>query len=153
MRTLSMSILLAALLSGCSTQTPNTQTPNHVPEEPLPSGPPVQTGPPNVPEFTPAFPGQTRAPAIQTQTAFQVTEVATGFKKPWAIAFLPDQRMLVTEKPTGELYIVTPQGEKSPAVAGLPRGGRPWTGGAARRGAWPRLRPEPAHLLELLRAA
>jgi glucose/arabinose dehydrogenase len=50
-----------------------------------------------------------------------VTKVASGFNKPWAIAFLPDRRMLVTEKPTGALYIVTPEGKKSPAVAGLPR--------------------------------
>jgi len=90
------------------------------PEEPLPTGPPVPQGPPNVPEFAPAFPGQTRVPAIQSKTAIQVAEIASGFRNPWAIAFLPDQRMLVTEKPTGALYIVTPQGAKSPAVTGLP---------------------------------
>ena len=127
MRTLSMTLIVAALLSGCS-QSPGPtggtpQTPEDAgvtPEEPLPSGPPVPTGPPNVPEFQPAFSGQTRVPAIQTKTAFQVTELASGFRNPWAIAFLPDGRMLVTEKPTGALYIVTPQGAKSPAVAGLP---------------------------------
>ncbi|WP_309894441.1 PQQ-dependent sugar dehydrogenase [Archangium sp.] len=117
MRTLSMTLLLAALLSGCS-ETPGGSKPPS--EEPLPSGSPVPTGPPNVPEFQPAFPGQTRAPAIQTKMALQVTELASGFRNPWAIAFLPDQRMLVTEKPTGSLYLVTPQGAKSPAVAGLP---------------------------------
>jgi glucose/arabinose dehydrogenase len=127
MRTLSMTILLAALLAGCSSKHPNPdgppQTPGDTdppPEEPLPSGPPVPTGPANVPEFQPAFTGQTRVPAIQTKTALQVTEIASGFRNPWAIAFLPDGRMLVTEKPTGSLYIVTPQGAKSPAVAGLP---------------------------------
>ncbi|RKH73396.1 PQQ-dependent sugar dehydrogenase [Corallococcus aberystwythensis] len=91
-----------------------------VPEDPLPSGPPVPQGPPNVPEFKPAFPEQTRVPAIQTKTALQVTEIASGIRNPWGIAFLPDQRMLVTEKPTGSLYIVTQQGAKSPAVSGLP---------------------------------
>lgn len=128
MRTFSMALIVAALLSGCSQSSgPTGGTPpipedaGVTPEEPLPSGPPVPTGPPNVPEFQPAFPGQTRVPAIQTKTAFQVTEIASGFRNPWAIAFLPDQRMLVTEKPTGSLYIVTPQGAKSPAVAGLPR--------------------------------
>ncbi|MDY7231178.1 PQQ-dependent sugar dehydrogenase [Hyalangium rubrum] len=127
MRTLSMTLLLAALLWSCSGKTPNPsddkpQTPEDPvpPDDALPSGPPVPTGPPNVPEFQPAFAGQTRAPAIQTKTALQVTEIALGFRNPWAIAFLPDQRMLVTEKPTGALYIVTPQGAKSPAVAGLP---------------------------------
>lgn len=72
-------------------------------------------------EFTPAFPGQTRAPEIQTRTPLKVTEIASGFDKPWAIAFLPDRRMLVTEKPTGRLYIVTSAGKKSPPVTGLPR--------------------------------
>jgi glucose/arabinose dehydrogenase len=72
-------------------------------------------------EFKPAFAGQTGAPAIESRTQLQVTEIASGFEKPWAIAFLPDGRMLVTEKPTGALYIVTPDGKKSPRVAGLPR--------------------------------
>ena len=89
-------------------------------QAPGPQGAPVETAPPNVPGFKPAFPGQTRAPAVQTRTPFQVTEVARGFNLPWAIAFLPDRRMLVTEKPTGSLFIVTPDGKKSPRVAGLP---------------------------------
>lgn len=87
---------------------------------PNPAGAPIETAPPNVPEFKPAFPGQTRAPAVQSRTRVQVTEIASGFNHPWALAFLPDGRMLVTEKPTGALYIVTPQGQKSPAVVGVP---------------------------------
>ena len=91
-----------------------------VDDRPLPSGPPASTGTPNVPEFERAFPEQTRAPGMTTQTPFDVLEIAKGFKNPWAIAFLPDARMLVTEKATGSLYIVTAEGTKSPAVAGLP---------------------------------
>ena len=83
-------------------------------------GAPVDAGPPNVPQHQPAFPGQTRAPAVRTRTALQVTTIASGFDRPWAIAFLPDRRMLVTEKPTGRLYVVTPDGRKSPPVEGLP---------------------------------
>jgi glucose/arabinose dehydrogenase len=86
----------------------------------LGAAPPVDTGPPNVPEFEPAFPGQTRAPEVRTQTPLQVTTIASGFQQPWALAFLPDGRMLVTEKPTGALYVVTPNGKRSPPVAGLP---------------------------------
>ncbi|HLL55698.1 MAG TPA: PQQ-dependent sugar dehydrogenase [Myxococcaceae bacterium] len=92
-----------------------------VPSEAYGPGAPVETAPPNVPEFKPAFAGQTRAPAVKTQTPLKVTEIASGFDKPWAIAFLPDGRFLVTEKPTGKLYIVTAQGKKSAAVAGLPK--------------------------------
>jgi len=82
---------------------------------------PLEKEDPNVPEFRPAFPGQTRAPGARSQTRFEVKEIAEELEKPWAIAFLPDRRMLVTEKPTGKLFIVTAAGEKSPAVAGLPK--------------------------------
>ena len=83
-------------------------------------GAPVETAPPNVPEFEPAFPGQTRAPAVRTQTPIEATEVASGLENPWSIAFLPGGRMLVTEKP-GRLRIVTAAGEISEPVRGVPR--------------------------------
>ena len=83
---------------------------------------PVETGPPNVPEFKPAFPGQTRAPAVHTRTSFDVTELAGGLDQPWALAFLPDGRLLLTEKHDGELFILSADGkEKSPPVDGVPR--------------------------------
>ena len=85
------------------------------------SAAPVEQGPPNT-QFQPAFPGQTRAPEVHTRTKLRVTTLASGFDRPWAIAFLPDRRMLVTEKPTGRLYVVTPDGKRSPPVEGLPRG-------------------------------
>jgi len=93
------------------------------PKEARGSGPgalPVETEPPNVPEFKPAFSGQTRAPGVKTQTPIRVTEIANGLDKPWALAFLPDGRMLITEKPSGKLYVVTSDGKKSTPVAGLP---------------------------------
>ncbi|HWG36715.1 MAG TPA: PQQ-dependent sugar dehydrogenase [Terriglobales bacterium] len=48
---------------------------------------------------------------------FVMTQVAS-FRLPWRIAFLPDGRMLVTEK-VGGLWLVTPSGEKT-AVANIP---------------------------------
>lgn len=50
----------------------------------------------------------------------QVTEVARGLQNPWALAFLPDGRMLVTER-TGRLRLVSAQGQIGPAIAGLPK--------------------------------
>ena len=49
---------------------------------------------------------------------FTVTQVAT-FNLPWRIAFLPDGRMLITEK-VGPIWVVTQKGEKSP-VANVPK--------------------------------
>ena len=48
---------------------------------------------------------------------FTVTQVTT-FKLPWRIAFLPDGRMLITEK-VGPLWLVTQEGVKTP-VANVP---------------------------------
>jgi glucose/arabinose dehydrogenase len=48
---------------------------------------------------------------------FTMTQVAT-FNLPWRIAFLPDGRMLITEKP-GAVWLVTQQGAKT-QVANVP---------------------------------
>jgi glucose/arabinose dehydrogenase len=80
---------------------------------------PVATDPPNNPTYRPAFAGQHRAEEVQSRTPLAVTEVVTTLRYPWAIAFLPDGRMLVTEKP-GTMRIVTQAGAVSPPIAGIP---------------------------------
>ncbi len=54
-----------------------------------------------------------------TNDSVRLTTVATGLEHPWSIAFLPDGRMLVTERP-GRLRIVTMKGEISAPVTGVP---------------------------------
>lgn len=67
----------------------------------------------------PAFAGQTRAPATSSQVSYRVETVASGLAHPWSLAFLPDRRMLVTEK-TGRLRIVSRSGARSPPLQGVP---------------------------------
>jgi glucose/arabinose dehydrogenase len=54
----------------------------------------------------------------EPELPFTMTQVAT-FNRPWRIAFLPDGRMLVTEK-VGPVWLVTPQGEKT-QIANAPQ--------------------------------
>ena len=54
----------------------------------------------------------------QNDLPFDVQPI-TSFDEPWAMTFLPDGRMLVTEK-KGNLYIVNQQGQKTRAISGVP---------------------------------
>ena len=49
----------------------------------------------------------------------KLTEVASGLQNPWSLAFLPDGRMLVTER-AGRLRIVGRDGSVSAPIAGVP---------------------------------
>jgi len=50
----------------------------------------------------------------------KVEPVARGLVHPWAVAFLPEGRFLVTERP-GRMRIVEANGRVGPALAGLPK--------------------------------
>lgn len=53
------------------------------------------------------------------QLAFAIEKVAGGFANPWAVAFLPDGRYLVSERP-GRLSLVNDEGGAPRALEGLP---------------------------------
>lgn len=84
------------------------------------SADPVAQGDANRPDVEPAFAEQTRAPAVETGFAVETVQVAGPLEHPWGIAVLPDDRgYLVTERP-GRLRHVTPDGEISDPIAGVP---------------------------------
>src|SRR5687767_2462269 len=80
---------------------------------------PVDPRPANDPKQQPAFAGQTDAPEQKLGVAFDVVTVAEALQNPWGLAFLPNGKMLVTERP-GRLRVVSADGKLSEPVAGLP---------------------------------
>ncbi|WP_027135336.1 PQQ-dependent sugar dehydrogenase [Geminicoccus roseus] len=102
------SLLSAAFLMSCGPVTVNAQA----------QGNPVEPKPPNAPNQEPAFPGQTRAPAAE-QVPVRAETVVEGLDQAWAFEFLPDGRMLVTEK-SGTMRIIGADGDGRVTVEGVP---------------------------------
>jgi glucose/arabinose dehydrogenase len=69
-------------------------------------------------------PVQGQAPRSPTPASVagvvQAQTVVKGLEHPWGLEFLPDKRMLVTERP-GRLRIITPDGRVSEPLTGVPQ--------------------------------
>lgn len=75
---------------------------------------------PNPPEPTPAFPGQTDAPApANPSSGFRVETLTDQLQGPWSMAFLPNGHIIVTERP-GTMRTISPEGVVSEPIAGVP---------------------------------
>lgn len=81
-------------------------------------GLPIETREPNKKDDHDVFPGQSRAPYEQT-TAPVVTVLTDKLQNPWSMAFLPDGKILITEKP-GRMRTLARDGTLSEPLTGVP---------------------------------
>ena len=112
----------AACLALCSSGV-EAQTVRAAPRPPAPPpGPPRAEDGSAAPDGYAPIPewlGQTRAPRPTKTAAFQVETVAQGLMGAFSFNFLPDGRMIVTERP-GRIKIVGKDGKSSDPISGLP---------------------------------
>lgn len=80
---------------------------------------PVPQGPKNVPDFAPAFPEQTRAPAMESGVDLDVETIADGLVHPWGVAPMLGGGFIVTERP-GRMRLVAADGTVSDPLTGIP---------------------------------
>lgn len=109
----------SCFLVSCGTQRPNGETSENANTGADSSLPAVETKQPNT-DYKPAFAGQTRVAGVRTTSKFEGRMVTNGLKNPWAIAVLPDRRLLINEK-GGNMRIVTPSGQVGAPITGLPQ--------------------------------
>jgi glucose/arabinose dehydrogenase len=116
-----LALLLTVAGLACARQTRETAKPSAPAVASTASGSPcapLETGAPNAPHQKPAFPGQTRACEVKSDAAYEVTVLAKGLERPWAVEPLPGGDLLVTEK-AGRLRIVSARGEVGRPIGGL----------------------------------
>jgi aldose sugar dehydrogenase len=63
---------------------------------------------------------QTKAPLQKTDRAIKVETFAKGLVNPWGMTFLPDGRLLATERP-GRMRLIGKDGKLSPPLKGVPK--------------------------------
>lgn len=98
-----------------------TPTPGDTRDFPAPrmvEGQSWETRPPEKADDKPLFPEQTRAPYHKV-ASYKVTTVTDKLHLPWSVAFLPDGKMLVTEKFPADLRIVGADGTLSEPLKGI----------------------------------
>ena len=110
-RTYHVMVAVSMLFASCSDSIDENEGNN-------PTLPPVETNPANT-NYQPAFPGQTRANGVKTNTAYVSEIVTSALSAPWGITSLPDGRLLITEK-SGTMRIVSNTGTLSNAITGIP---------------------------------
>ena len=100
-------------MCSCGAQKPNGDTSDSTASTGSDSAlPPVETKNPNT-NYKPAFAGQTRVAGVKTKSAYETRVITSSLKSPWAIAVLPDKRLLINEK--GGNILMVPVGSTGTA--------------------------------------
>jgi glucose/arabinose dehydrogenase len=81
-------------------------------------GQPIERRPPEKSDDRPAFAEQTRAP-YHASAPFKVTTLIDNLPAPWSLTFLPDGKILLTERLPGSIRILDKRGVLSEPVAGV----------------------------------
>lgn len=116
-----MAVMLTVVGTACAQggrDAVKTSAPTAAPPTSTSPCAPLETRTANAPEQKPTFSGQTRACGVKSDVAFDVTVLAKGLERPWAVEPLPDGDLLITEKP-GRLRIVSSKGEVGAPIGGL----------------------------------
>jgi aldose sugar dehydrogenase len=93
-------------------------TPKGPPTVRLVKGKPIDLRNPEKPDDKPAFPGQTRAPYEPT-APFNVITLTSKLSSPWSFAFLPEGKILITER-LGSMRTLSQDGTLSEPIQGVP---------------------------------
>jgi glucose/arabinose dehydrogenase len=116
-KTALLSLAISSIVYASCGQTTPAETITANASGSLPS---VETKAPNSPEYKPAFAGQTRVAGVKTKTPYEFKVLTEGLSFPWGVKYMPDGRLIITEKEAGTLRIVKQNGELSKPITGLP---------------------------------
>ena len=106
-----LGITLSALMS-CNDKKENTEVTNEVERETAEAAT----------NYKPAFEGQTRAPFVKTETPYTVDVLTENLGMAWAVTNLEDNKLIVTSKENGEMFIVDLANPSAPKkVTGFPK--------------------------------
>jgi glucose/arabinose dehydrogenase len=113
-------LLLFTPLAAQTPPGPVVQKPRGpAPAPALVEGQSIETWSPELPDNKPLFPEQTRAP-YRASVRFTVTTLNNQLRVPWGMDFLPDGKVLVTERLPGTLRILDANtGAMSAPLSGL----------------------------------
>ena len=104
--------------TGAAATATKSQAPSDRALPALVEGQPVERRQPEKKDDQPTFPQQTRAP-YHASAPFQITTLIDTLPAPWSLAFLPDGKILLTERLPGSIRILDTTGVLSAPVAGV----------------------------------